>query len=155
MSLNLFIWGFIQQRVSASFHQVPPRVQPRSSEPDLIEFTFSWGGRNNEPMGKQFKKKFFKAGQGHWVSRDCFGMGGLKISQRRRHLNLSNRISPSKYAKGISAMERTRANSMKEEWDWCVWRTIRRQVYLESNKKDAWYKMKFKRESRPGFSKAL
>lgn len=44
------------------------------------------------------------------VSRDCFGMGGLKISQRRRHLNLSNRVSPSKYAKGISAMERTRAN---------------------------------------------
>lgn len=92
MSLNLFILGSIQQRVSASFHQVPPRVQPWTSEPDLIEFTFSWGGRNNEPMEKQFKKKkFFKAGQGHWVSRDSFGMGGLKISQRRRHLNLANR----------------------------------------------------------------
>ena len=59
MSLNLFIWGFSQQRVSATFHQVPPRVQPRSSKPDLIEFTFSWGGRNNEPMGKQLKKKSF------------------------------------------------------------------------------------------------
>ena len=57
MSLNLFILGSIQQRVSASFHQVPPRVQPWTSEPDLIEFTLSWGGRNNEPMEKQLKKK--------------------------------------------------------------------------------------------------
>ena len=52
-------WGFIQQRVSASFHQVPPRVQPWTSKPNLLEFTFSWGGRNNEPMEKQFKKNSF------------------------------------------------------------------------------------------------
>ena len=62
MSLNLFIWGFIQQRVSAKLSPGTTLAIARKQwtwSHRIYALLAGGGGRNNEPMEKQFKKKSF------------------------------------------------------------------------------------------------